>query len=254
MMKNLLSHRYGVLLCALMMLTVLAAPCGVFAEEEYVQCDECGGWFMAGNEFRNHICTPVNEPQPEYVQCDVCGNWYEAGNVFRNHICVAAPDSDAEAIGILYVSTPDGRRLHMRSKPSANASVVTDLPNNTQVTLFSYVNSDWAYVAYRSYFGYCAVSFLSETLGGPSVFPVIDDGDIYADFVAADHIVETDPTSPTGFVNLRWAPSINASVQTIYYAGERLYVLATNGTWSQVFNEATRECGFILDMYLKIVQ
>ncbi len=27
------------------------------------------------------------QAQPEMVYCDVCGGWYEAGNEFRNHIC-----------------------------------------------------------------------------------------------------------------------------------------------------------------------
>ena len=26
-------------------------------DDGYVQCDNCGGWYMNGNEFRNHICT-----------------------------------------------------------------------------------------------------------------------------------------------------------------------------------------------------
>ena len=26
---------------------------------------------------------------PEMVQCEYCGGWFEAGNVFRNHVCPA---------------------------------------------------------------------------------------------------------------------------------------------------------------------
>lgn len=52
---------------------------------ELVYCELCGGWYEAGNVFRNHICSGRSEP--EMVQCELCGGWYEAGNVFRNHIC-----------------------------------------------------------------------------------------------------------------------------------------------------------------------
>ncbi len=54
------------------------------SEPEMVYCELCGGWYEAGNIFRNHICVP----QVEYAYCEICGGWYETGNVFRNHICV----------------------------------------------------------------------------------------------------------------------------------------------------------------------
>ena len=54
-----------------------------------MQCELCGGWYEAGNVFRNHICSGAEEPA-ELVQCELCGGWYEAGNVFRNHICSGA--------------------------------------------------------------------------------------------------------------------------------------------------------------------
>ena len=55
------------------------------SQPEMVYCELCGGWYEAGNVFRNHICS--GKSQPEMVQCDLCGGWYEAGNEFRNHIC-----------------------------------------------------------------------------------------------------------------------------------------------------------------------
>ena len=59
--------------------------CSGKSQTEMVQCDLCGGWYEAGNVFRNHICS--GKSQTEMVQCDLCGGWYEAGNEFRNHIC-----------------------------------------------------------------------------------------------------------------------------------------------------------------------
>ena len=49
---------------------------------------------------------------------------------------------------------------------------------------------------------------------------------------------------------MRWAPSKSAEVQRIYYADSILQVLATNGTWSQVYDELTDECGFMMNAYL----
>ena len=59
--------------------------CSGSSQPEMVYCERCGGWYEAGNVFRNHICSGRN--QPEMVQCDLCGGCYEAGNEFRNHIC-----------------------------------------------------------------------------------------------------------------------------------------------------------------------
>ena len=68
---------------------------------EYVQCEICGEWFKAGNEFRNHQCVTypgedyaASGNAPEMVQCEVCGEWFEAGNEFRNHQCVTYPGED----------------------------------------------------------------------------------------------------------------------------------------------------------------
>lgn len=58
------------------------------SETEYAYCEVCGGWYEAGNVFRNHVCVPQQASEPEMVYCDICGGWYEEGNVFRNHVCV----------------------------------------------------------------------------------------------------------------------------------------------------------------------
>lgn len=189
--------------------------------------------------------------ETEYAQCEVCGGIYEVGNVFRNHICVPIPAPDTVAIGVLYVNAQAGDSLAMRAAPQADAAVVTTLENGTQVTLFSYVDSSWAYVAYRSYFGYCPLSDLSQTIDGEGGSTPAESEDPYKDFKAVNDMAEVQPTSPTGFVNLRWAPSLEASVQTIYYAGEKLRVLATDGIWSQVYNETTHVCGFMMNIYLQ---
>lgn len=45
--------------------------------------------------YRNHVCPAKQQADDEeYVQCDICGEWFRAGNEFRNHICVTYPSED----------------------------------------------------------------------------------------------------------------------------------------------------------------
>ena len=74
---------------------------------------------------------------------------------------------------------------------------------------------------------------------------------LYAGFTAADYWVLVTPSVPTGFVNLRWAPSLDAPIQAIYYANTPLRVIATNGTWCQVIDDRNNVCGFMMNAYMK---
>jgi len=64
-----------------------------------VQCEYCGEWFEAGNDYRNHVMAAhnnasadVDEPTEDLVQCEYCGQWFEAGNDYRNHVMAAHSD------------------------------------------------------------------------------------------------------------------------------------------------------------------
>ena len=72
------------------------------AGNEQVQCEYCGEWFNAGNDYRNHVMAAhnnpeadVDEPASDRVQCEYCGEWFEAGNDYRNHV-MAAHNNDTE--------------------------------------------------------------------------------------------------------------------------------------------------------------
>jgi len=53
-----------------------------------IQCPDCEGWFMEGNEFRNHVCqSQAGEPEEQLLQCSVCGGWFAAGQEYENHTC-----------------------------------------------------------------------------------------------------------------------------------------------------------------------
>ena len=68
--------------------------------QENVQCEYCGEWFVAGNDYRNHVAAAHPEASAtddtgvynsELVQCEYCGEWFEAGNDYRNHVAAAHP-------------------------------------------------------------------------------------------------------------------------------------------------------------------
>lgn len=263
-------------------------------DDGYVQCAACGGWYMNGNEFRNHYCNAYEPWGSEatdgggsllddgYVQCDACGGWYMNGNEFRNHFCTGNTSNPSSswtssndyydalveghlnadtttAIGTLYVNTANGKGLNMRARPNTNGNIITTIPNGAAVTLFWYENNAWAYVAYRSYFGFCMTRHLSENTvsaarpsSGTANTPGTnaDPNKMFQGFTHVRYDVAVKPSNPSGFVNMRWAPSKSAEVQCIYYANTVLQVLATNGVWSQVYDELTDQCGFIMNEYL----
>ena len=70
---------------------VMAAHTGTGQDEELVQCEYCGEWFRAGNDYRNHVMAAhTSSGQDEdLVQCEYCGEWFEAGNDYRNHVMAA---------------------------------------------------------------------------------------------------------------------------------------------------------------------
>ena len=76
---------------------VMAAHPGAYTETEKVQCEFCGEWFNAGNDYRNHVMAahPGAYTETEKVQCEYCGEWFNAGNDYRNHVMAAHSDTQA---------------------------------------------------------------------------------------------------------------------------------------------------------------
>ena len=248
-MKQTWISLLALILCATLVLPAMAA--GSSSDESafllnggYVQCDDCGGWYMNGNEFRNHFCTgnPAN-PSSNWTSVD---DYYDA---------LVNGDLNADtttAIGTLYVSTANGKALNLRTRPSTKGEIQISIPNGSAVTLFWYENSSWAFVAYRSYFGFCMIRHMSDAAPTAGTAPAAQDdpAKMYNGFKHVSYNVVVRPSNPTGFVNMRWAPSKSSQMQGIYYGGTVLNVIATNGTWSQVYDAQTNQCGFMMNAYL----
>ena len=77
--------------------------------------------------------------------------------------------------------------------------------------------------------------------------------DMFANFTPCYYAAAVRPSSPGGFVHMRWAPSKMQPIQTDYYNGDVLLVIAENGEWSQVYDEQTHAGGFMMTAYLESV-
>jgi SH3-like domain-containing protein len=68
------------------------------------------------------------------------------------------------------------------------------------------------------------------------------------------YLVVVRPSTPTTYVNLRWAPSKSAKIRTTRYNGDSLRVIAENKYWAQVMDDTTGECGFMMKSFLEKVE
>ena len=163
--------------------------------------------------------------------------------------------SASALIGPQYVSTSNGKGVYLRSGPSKDDSILTTIPYGAQVDSCEYYDSAWSAVSYKGNYGYCMTRYLSSTKPSSKPTPTATpssggSGLSFRNFVDASYYVTVRPSTPSGFVNLRWAPSKSMEIRSTYYAGYALRVLAQDGTWAQVLDETNGICGFMMLNYL----
>ena len=163
--------------------------------------------------------------------------------------------SASALIGPQYVSTSNGKGLHLRTGPSKDFDIITTIPYGAMMGSTDYYDAAWSYVTYNGYAGYVMTRYLSSTKPtskpSPTATPSPSSSGIsYKNFEQVDYYVTVRPSHASGFVNLRWAPSKSVAVHNIYYAGSLLRVLAQNNTWAQVLDESTGICGFMMRNFL----
>lgn len=163
--------------------------------------------------------------------------------------------SASALIGPQYVSTSNGKGVYLRSGPSKEDSILTSIPYGAQVDSCEYYDSAWSYVSYQGNYGYCMSRYLSSTKPSSKPTPTSTPspsgtGLSFRNFTPANYYVTVRPSTPSGFVNMRWAPSKSVDIQSTYYAGYSLRVLAQDSTWAQVFDEANGSCGFMQRNFL----
>ena len=154
----------------------------------------------------------------------------------------------------MYVYTSNGKSLNLRDYPSKDGNILTRIPYGAKVSVnLDFTGSSWLNVIYGGYSGYCMARYIVSSMPGPTPTttpsPTQSSG-LYDNFVPYYEAVSVRPSSPGGYVHLRWAPSKQQPVQRDYYNGDTLTVLAQNGTWCQVYDPANNVSGFMMSAFL----
>lgn len=173
--------------------------------------------------------------------------------VLLGSIVLAAP---AMAV-TMYVYTSNGKSLNVRDYPSKDGRVISSLPYGSAVDVDEgFVGSSWAHVLLSGVDGYCMYRYLVDYKPGPKPKPTqtaspTTGSDLYSGFTECYYNASVRPSSPGGFVHMRWAPSKNQRVHRDYYNGDTLLVIAQNGVWCQVYDEQSNRSGFMMASFLR---
>ena len=139
----------------------------------------------------------------------------------------------------LFVSTPNGKSVNMRIGAGKSNKVLTTVPNGFAVTTEDTANnSGWLLCTYDGYRGYISRKYLSTV-----------PGTIYG-FAVNCYAVTVKPSRAGGYVNLRAKPTKASKSIGQYKKGEELFVLRSNGTWSQIYDPNSCDYGFMMSRFL----
>ncbi|NLV57398.1 MAG: SH3 domain-containing protein [Clostridiales bacterium] len=165
----------------------------------------------------------------------------------------------AETPMYYYVKTGDYNPLNLRESPSTDAAILVKIPYGARVELLDfYAGSTWANCTYKGYYGYVMTRYLSydkpypKPDPGPKPAPQ-PSGSLFVGFQPAYYSAIVRPSTPAGFVHMRWAPSKDQPIFQDYYAGQPLQVFYANNTWCQVYDPNTHVFGYMMKEFLTYV-
>ncbi len=156
----------------------------------------------------------------------------------------------------MYVYTSNGKSLNVRDYPSKDGNIITTLAYGASVEVDQgFVGGAWARVYTSHGEGYCMYRYLTDSKPGPKPKPTTtpkptSKSNLYTGFYDTYYEASVRPSSPGGFVHMRWAPSKSQPIHRDYYNGETLIVLASNGEWAQVYDAANNKSGFMMTAFL----
>ena len=157
-----------------------------------------------------------------------------------------------------YVKTGDYGPLNMREAASTKAEIIAQIPYGEKVELLDFfINSTWASCNYKGHYGYVMTRYLSfdkphpKPGPGPTPKPTAKpSASMFTGFKPAYYNAIVRPSTPAGFVHMRWAPSKEEPIFQDYYAGKSLQVFYANDTWCQVYDTATHMFGYMMKQFL----
>lgn len=180
----------------------------------------------------------------------------------------------------MYVNTPNGGGVNVRSGPSADYDAIGYAAFGEAVDVLEVVfGSSFVNVNANGVYGYIALRYLSydrpmpgplptyvpaptkhpnptqrpsptkQPSGGSSLEKTL--ASMFAGFQAKGYEAVVVPSTPTNFVNLRWGPSKSAPVRSQYWAGNTVQVISENGEWAEVYDATNNVHGFMMKRFLK---
>ena len=196
--------------------------------------------------------------------------------------CALAEDNTPDGnAGYYYVKTPNGKGLNVRDAP--NGKVIGSLKYGTRIHVDTFTTPQWALILYRydngygmgEYAAWVSTRYLTRTKpakfvknntgtntgtaapAAPASVPAAAStlaavNAIYrtAAQVIAPYTVVARPSRSSGWVNLRWAPSVDAERIATCPQGKTLTVLVELKDWYQVQDPATGMVGFVSSKYV----
>ena len=163
----------------------------------------------------------------------------------------------ANASGIKFVYTQNGKGLNLRDEPNGNR--ITVIPFGAAVTdeLMVGVPAGWTCVTYNGLRGFVMSRYLVDSPipapvnpGSGDTAEPVDIASLFKSFKQVNPYSAV--AAPNGsYVNLRWAPSMSAPVMERLVYGHPLTVLDEGKSWLHVMDNNTGAVGFIMKKYVK---
>ncbi|MEA5013857.1 MAG: SH3 domain-containing protein [Candidatus Limiplasma sp.] len=163
-----------------------------------------------------------------------------------------------------YVYTSNGKGLNLRPTPSTAMKPIATIPYGAKVTLYAYIDQTWVEVDYGSYHGFVMGRYLTYDQPPPKPKPqpapkptVKPDPDaptsfkkVFSGFAFTSYTAQVRPSTPGGYVHMRWAPTKASDPIQDYHQNDLLNVISQNNTWAQVVDPETGVTGFMMRAFL----
>ena len=151
-----------------------------------------------------------------------------------------------------YVSAPNGKAVNARSSMLTHCNNRVDsLPNGYKVSIISN-NGTWSYCSFtHTTRGVTVKAYIQSRYLSGSSSAAITGVTTEGMMIISPTTVTVNPSSPTGYVNLRQAATKQSSVLARYYQGQTLTMTAKGSTWAQVYDPSTGRSGYMMLAFLR---
>ena len=159
---------------------------------------------------------------------------------------------------IYYIKTQSGSYVNVRSGRGTDYEKIGKLVHGDHIDVVN-IKNGWAKFNFGAYgYGYVSANFITKNKPAQVVDKNVSTSSSgsfdlvksYANFENVSYTAVVQPSISSNSINMRWAPSTNAPIMGLRRAGCVLRVIADNGTWCQVVDDETGECGFMMKKFL----